>query len=296
MNSSLPQGVSLTTGRGGLPVLAINTPLATAEIYLNGAHVAQFTPNGEKPLLFVSQKSHFTEGKPIRGGVPLIFPWFGPNTVNPSLPAHGFARTRKWEVAASAAADGAVQILLKLDPDATSRQLWPHSFSLAFTVTVARSLRMDLDVTNTGSESFQFEEALHTYLAVSDVRQVSIDGLTGREFLDKVDQAARKTQRESPFGITGETDRVYLDTPDTVVVNDPAGAANGAPRMIAVSKENSASTVVWNPWIAKAAAMADFGDHEWPQMLCIETANAASNSVTLGPGKTHRMTASIGLL
>jgi D-hexose-6-phosphate mutarotase len=297
MNLSLPKGVTLVEGKGGLPMLAIDSPLATAEIYLHGAHVAQFTPRGKKPLMFISQKSHFADGKPIRGGVPLIFPWFGPNGANPSLPAHGFARTRRWELADVAAdADGAIRARLTLSPDDASRHMWPHEFALAFTVTVGARLRMELQVTNTDTTPFTFEEALHTYLAVNDVRNVSIDGLANREYLDKTDRGERKTQRESPFGIAGETDRVYLNTPDTVVVTDPAGSRLNGPRLISVSKKNSGATVVWNPWIAKAIAMADFGDEEWPQMLCIETANAASHAVTLEPGKSHVMTADIGLM
>jgi glucose-6-phosphate 1-epimerase len=292
----LPASVKLNEGQGGLPLLTITTPVSAAEVYLHGAHVAQFTPKDERPLLFVSKKSHFAAGKPIRGGVPIIFPWFGPNAANPSHPAHGFARTRSWDVASVMAnGDGAVAVRLTLAPDATSRQLWPHEFALAFTVTVGRTLHMAMEVRNVGDQPFQFEEALHTYLAVSDVRKVKIAGLAGRDYLDKPDGAARKTQRESPFGITGETDRVYLDTPDTVVVTDPGGSPTGGPRVLSVAKEGSATTVVWNPWIAKAAAMADFGDDEWPEMLCIETANAASNAVTLAPGQTHVMTSAVGL-
>jgi D-hexose-6-phosphate mutarotase len=297
MNPSLPKGVTLVAGKCGLPMIAIDTPIASAEVYLHGAHVTQFTPKGKNPLLFVSRESYFADDKPIRGGVPLIFPWFGPNAVNPALPAHGFARTRKWELAeAQTEADGSIRVRLTLGPDENSRKMWPHEFSLAFAVVVGKQLRMELHVRNTGSAPFTFEEALHTYLAVADVRKVSIDGLANREYLDKTDGGARKTQRESPFGIVGETDRVYLNTPDTVIVNDPAGSQLNGPRLIAVSKKNSGATVVWNPWIAKSIALKDFGDDEWPQMLCIETANAASNTVTLDAGKTHVMSAEIGLM
>lgn len=288
---AIPGSVDVAEGRGGLPRLSVTTPAAAAEIYLHGGHVTQFVPAGGRPIMFVSGKSHFADGKPIRGGVPVIFPWFGPNAADPALPAHGFVRARRWELAAvDRAADGAVTVRLTAGPDAQSREMWPREFALGYTVTVGRSLSMALAVRNTGEKPFRFEAALHTYLAVSDVRTVRVDGLAGREYLDKTAGGARRTQTESPFGITGETDRLYLNTPDTVTVTDPAGAAAGQPRAINVSKQGSASTVVWNPWIAKAAALSDFGDDEWPHMLCVETANAADNALTLGPGEQHVMT------
>jgi glucose-6-phosphate 1-epimerase len=293
---AIPGSVALFTGNGGLPALAITTPASTAEVYLHGAHVTQFTPAGDRPLLFVSKQSLFADGKAIRGGVPVIFPWFGPHPTDPTLQAHGLVRARAWDLTSThKRPDGSVAVRLTLGPDHGTRQLWPHEFEVAYTVVVGRTLRLELEVRNTGKSSFRFEEALHTYLTVSDVRRAKINGLGGREFIDKTDRATRKTQTESPFGITGETDRVYLDTVDTVTVTDPTGSATGGPRVLAVTKENSASTVVWNPWIAKAASLSDFGDDEWPQMLCVETANAGGNAVTLEPGRSHVMAAGVGV-
>lgn len=293
---NIPGVVEIIPGEGGLPKLAITSPHSTAEIYLHGAHVTQFTPNGEPPLMFMSRKSYFQDGKPIRGGVPMIFPWFGPNATDPKLPAHGFIRTRAWKLDSVEQAPDAVAVRLSLVPDVSAREVWPREFALRFVVTVGKTLSMAFTIHNTGDKPFRYEEAMHTYLAVSDIRNVSIDGLAGREFIDKMDHAARKIQPAGPFGISGETDRVYLNTPDTVVVTDPGGSATRGPRVIAVSKEGSASTVVWNPWITKAAAMVDFGDDEWPGMLCIETANAADNALSLEPGQSHTMSAVIALV
>lgn len=290
-----PGLAEITPGEGGLPKLLITSPASSAEIYLHGAHVTQFTPNGQPPLLFMSRKSYFQDGKPIRGGVPLIFPWFGPNTADPKLPAHGFVRTRQWKLESVQRVEDGVDVRLGLTPDASTREVWPREFALSFVVSVGTALRMSLTVQNTGDKPFRYEEAMHTYLAVSDVRNVSINGLQGRDFIDKMDHASHKTQLQSPFGISGETDRVYLNTADTVLVTDPAGSPAKGPRVIAVSKQGSSSTVVWNPWIAKAAAMPDFGDDEWPGMLCIETANAADNALSLEPGESRTMTAVIGL-
>jgi glucose-6-phosphate 1-epimerase len=131
---------------------------------------------------------------------------------------------------------------------------------------------------------FTFEAALHTYLAVGDVRESKIEGLGGRTFIDKVDHFARKQQGEVPFSLEGETDRVYLGTTDTVKVHDTVGR-----RVLTVAKEGSNSTVVWNPWAEKVKGMADFGNEEWPGMVCIETANAADDARTLAPGARHRL-------
>jgi glucose-6-phosphate 1-epimerase len=159
---------------------------------------------------------------------------------------------------------------------------------LQYRVTVGSALKLALDVRNTSVRAITFEEALHTYLVVSDVRQVSVAGLGRTQFLDKTDGARRKTQGSEPIRITGETDRVYLNTQATCVVDDPAGD-----RRLVVDKRGSDVTVLWNPWIAKAHAMPDFGDDEWPQMLCIESCNVAEHAVTLPPGCRHEMRATI---
>jgi glucose-6-phosphate 1-epimerase len=287
----VPGVVTIDAGNNGMPRVRVTSPAAEAEIYLHGAHVTQFTPRGHKPVLFMSGESLFDPAKPIRGGVPLIFPWFGGKADDPKAPAHGFARTSPWTVRdLICGPDGTVVVSLSLGPSEGSRKHWPHDFAATFTVRVGKTLEMALEVVNTSPGEIEFEEALHTYLAVGDIKRTTIDGLAGRTFIDKVDKAQRKTQPPGPFSITGETDRVYLDTPDTVTVDD---AGNG--RKLLVSKSGSGSTVVWNPWIAKSKAMADFGDDEWPGMLCIETANAADNAVKLAAGERHTMRSTVAV-
>ena len=285
----IPGVVTFSDTPGGLVRIDITTALSKAEVYLQGAHVTLFQPAGSGPLLFLSARSHFSPGKPIRGGVPVIFPWFGPHPSNAKLPAHGFARTLPWEVESLACDDGAtVHLVLALAAGDATRLLWPHDFILRHHIVIGAQLGMALEVTNTSAQPFSFEEALHTYLAVSDVRQVAVTGLGETPYLDKVDAARLKLQDAAPIRITGETDRVYLNTRTTCTVADP-----GMGRSIHVEKSGSETTVLWNPWTAKAAAMADFGDDEWPGMICIETANAAENAVTLAPGASHTMRATV---
>jgi D-hexose-6-phosphate mutarotase len=274
-----------------LPSVRLTSPDAEALVYLNGAHLAHWKPAGQEEVLFMSKESHFAAGKAIRGGVPIIFPWFGGRSGHPESPAHGFARTMNWNVAAcEQRPDGGCAMTLELLSNDATRATWPHDFSLRFTIAAGKKLTMTLTVANTGAGPFTFEEALHTYLAIGDIAKTSITGLAGVTYIDKVDGFKKKQQGPEPIVISGETDRVYLATKSPCVVTDSAWN-----RKITVAKENSDATVVWNPWIAKAKAMADFGDDEWPQMVCVETCNVADHAITLQPGQSHAMTAIIGL-
>jgi glucose-6-phosphate 1-epimerase len=283
----IPGIARVEPGQGGLPRVVIDVAGAHGEIYLHGAHVAQYSPPSGKPLLFLSKAAYFAPGKPIRGGVPLIFPWFGPHPTNPKFPAHGFVRTRTWELQAIRQERAGVTVKLAFAPSPATRELWPHDFRLNFLVHIGPQLEMSLIVRNTGNCSFTFEEAFHTYLSVADVRLLKINGLAGRDYLDKMKAGQRLPQGPEPITIVGETDRVYLGTPDTVTVDEPNG------RQITIAKTGSEATVVWNPWIAKSKTMADFVEAEWPDMLCIETANAAENAVVLAPGEEHVMSATV---
>ncbi len=284
----IPGAVRIDEGRGSLPRLSVETDLAAAELYLHGAHLTQFQPRGARPVLFMSAESHFDAAKPIRGGVPLIFPWFGPRAGFPDSPAHGFARIRSWEPeSVESRPDGSVRVVLGLASDESSLRLWPQPFALRMAFTLGRSLELDLEVRGAGAP-LTFEEAFHTYFAVGDVRQVRVEGLENVDYLDKVDSFRRKTQPAEPIRITGETDRVYLKTRSACVLRDPVLG-----RTITVEKENSAATVVWNPWVDKSRAMPDFGDEEWPQMICIETANVGEDAVRLGAGESHHLRARI---
>jgi glucose-6-phosphate 1-epimerase len=292
---TLPDGVRLERGSGGLERLAVETSSGAAHVYLHGAHVTHFQPAGARPVLWVSRQSHFEggrPGKPIRGGVPICFPWFGPKTgapASPSAPAHGVARLLAWTLAgAELDSRGRVQITLRLDSDDFTRSLYPHDFAATFRVTVGAELSMELTVRNTGAAPMTCEEALHSYFAVSDARRIGVLGLEGAAYLDKVEAFARKRGEAGPIAIAGETDRVYPRALGTVTIEDP-----GWQRRIAVHKSGSATTVVWNPWVAKARAMADFGDEEWPDMVCVESANVGDDALTLAPGGSHVLTATI---
>jgi len=284
---TLPDGVRLVPGRGGLPAVRIDVPGCTGEVYLQGAHVTSWRPAGGD-VLWVSEAAVFRTGKAIRGGVPICFPWFAGGVDGTSTPAHGFARITEWNLVGATVDDRSVELKLALTDTVDTRAMWPHSFAAEYGVRMGRDeLCLTLAVTNTGDEAFTFEEALHSYFAVRDIRQVRVEGLEGASYLNTVPgEDAGPHVQDDPIRFTGETDRTYQGTTATAVIRD-------GDRTVTVARDGSASAVVWNPWVAKSAAMSDFGDDEWTGMLCVETANAKADAVTLEPGAEHTMTARI---
>ncbi len=280
---AIPDVLHFEEGRGGLVRAVVAIPEAAAEIYTHGAHVTHYQGAGDAPLLFMSGESRFAPGQAIRGGVPVIFPWFGPKAGDPDAPAHGFGRVAEWEVRSTRQLEGGdvrIEFALPWREDRSAH--WSAPLEATYVVAVGATLELELTLRNCGSEDIRVEDALHTYFVVSDVREVSVEGLAGAEYLDKTDGLKRKTQSAEPILITKETDSLYLGTTATCVIEDPVSA-----RRITVEKWGSDSTVVWNPWIAKAKAMPDFGDDEWTRMLCVETVNAADNVLTIAPGCRH---------
>lgn len=278
----IPGAARLTTGPGGLPRYEICTPLAEAHVYLHGAHVAHFVPARQAPVLFLSSQSHYRAGAPIRGGVPVIFPWFGPRE---GASQHGFVRTRAWTPEAiQHKPGGEVTVTLRLEPDAETRPQWPGDWILRHRVTIGSALTMELEIENRGASPLPCEQALHTYFLVHDIHGVGVSGLEHAEYYDKADQMRRKRQPAEPIRFTGETDRTYINSEAACVIEDP-----GMNRRIVVEKTGSRSTVVWNPWAAKSSAMADFGGNEWPRMVCVETGNIADNALEIAPGARHVM-------
>lgn len=274
--------VTFLDGQSELPMLEVATPWSTAGIYLHGAHVTQFKKKDEPPLLFMSQCSRFEEDRPIRGGIPIIFPWFGSRE---GMAQHGFARLKNWEVKEVAPAPGgSVSVRFRL-PDCPEASALPP-FTADYLVTVNQSLTLALTVTNNSQEDeFTFENCLHTYFEVSDVTAISITGLKGATYRDQVAAFAEKTETDDAIRIASEVDRTYLHTTAAVTILDPRIG-----RRISVEKHGSASTVVWNPWIAKAHQMPDFGNDEYVKMICVQSGNVGPNRITLLPGQTSALT------
>lgn len=281
----IPGSASVVEGNGGLRKVCITSPGAVGEMYLHGAHVTSWKPVSREEVLFLSSQSRWEHEHAIRGGVPICFPWFGGKADDPKAPAHGFVRTKEWQLESIAQVGDGVTVSMFTESDEDTKRWWPADFRVVYRVTFASELRLELVVTNTGKTSLRFEEALHAYHRVGNILTSRMGGLDTGHYIDKTDSNRRKFQH-GEIAIASETDRVYLNTSDAIELEDPV-----LRRRTRVAKENSRTTVVWNPWVQKAHSLSDFADDEWIQMICIETSNVSDFALDLAPGQTHKMEA-----
>lgn len=268
----------------GLKALRLKAGGSEALVYLHGAHVASFRTREHGELLWLSERAVYGAGKAIRGGIPICFPWFGAHPTQSTLPAHGFARTRAFHFEGSEERGDNVLCELSLKSSPETLALFPHAFDARLRVSVGRELSVAFEVENVGDAQFDYELALHTYLAVSDVRRVELSGLEGSSYDDKVSGARGCVEPDAPLRFTAETDRVY-DSTGRVTVRDPAQN-----RRVIVDKTASRTTVVWNPWSEKAARLPDVGAGAWTGMVCVEAANASPHGIRLAPQSRHTTT------
>jgi glucose-6-phosphate 1-epimerase len=263
----------------GIVVASVSSAAAKAEISLYGAHVLSYTPSGGKDLLFMSSKSLFSVGKAIRGGIPICFPWFGPHATEKSFPIHGFARVSQWTLDSVREEEGSTILALSLSDSEETRKLWPHAFRLGLRISVGASLDMAMKVENPGKAAFSVSDALHSYFRVKAVKAVRVEGLDKLSYIDRVGERTVRKQ-SGPVAISGETDRVYLKS-KALSITDP-----GLGRTILIERKSFPDAVVWNPWIDRSKAMADFGDEEYKSMICVEAASVFDNAILLEPGKS----------
>lgn len=275
------------------PLPGIEDADGRLRIYDHGAHVAAWRPAASgDPVLWVSSETAYADGKAIRGGIPICFPWFGPGARGDKTPAHGFVRTTAWRRENVRDDHGVLQVEYRIDPSITGEQpQFPFPYLASYVVrSEADTLELSLTVKNTGDEAFTIEEALHTYLAVGDVRRVRVRGLDGATYLDKnTDEPLFDNVQDGVLRLSGPTDRVYLHD-GAVIVEDPE-----LDRRLELVSDGAANVVVWNPWDSGAAGMADVGDDEWPSFICVEAANAFADARTVLPGETWRMSQRIGV-
>lgn len=286
----LPGSVQIVEGNGGLPKIQIHRASAESEIFLHGAQVTAWKPAGAAEVLFVSEKSHWEDGRAIRGGVPVCFPWFRAKADDPQAPAHGFVRTKDWQLESIAEVPGeSVCVYLSTESDEATRRWWPFDFRLEYRITVGTRLKLELTMKNTGQAAFRFEEALHTYFNVGDVERVKVSGLNGVTYMDNRDGNRKKTQ-SGELRLSAQTDNAFVGTSGPVeIVDEVLG------RTLKTEKRNSNSTIVWNPWRDGASSMADFGADEWRRMLCVEGGNILESAVMLRPREIHVLTVEISI-
>ncbi len=238
---------------GGLPKVRVTTPQCSGEMCLHGAQVISWKASGEEEVIFLSQHARWRAGSAIRGGIPICFPWFRGKANDPHAPAHGVVRTRVWELQSIEQNGDAVTVTMSTGSDADTRRWWPSDFRVQHRATFGSELKLELTVSNTGASAFQFEEALHTYHRVGDVQRVSIRGLDGVAYLDNTDSNRAKRQKGDVV-LSSQTDSAYVNTPNALELRDPV-----LHRRIRITKQNSRTTVIWNPWAEGAQALPDLG-------------------------------------
>lgn len=285
----LTDQLRFVAGPGGLVVAEVGNDAGRASVALHGAHVLSFEPRGERPVLWLSRRSWFAEDKPIRGGIPVCWPWFGAHPSDPLKPSHGFARLSAWEVLETAAVSSTETLLrLGLRASEASRRFWPEDFVAEVVLRVGRALDVALVMRNTGRSPWTISAALHSYFAVSDVTRVRVLGLEGATVVDTVGTDRAPRPQRGPVTIAAETDQVFTGVSGDVLIEDDLWQ-----RRLRIRTAGSRSAVVWNPWVAKAQRLQDFADDEYPGMLCVETATIFSDARTVPPGSEHCLQATI---
>jgi glucose-6-phosphate 1-epimerase len=249
---------------------------ARAEIYRYGAHVTSWKPAGEEDVFFLSENVAFQHGRPIRGGIPVIFPQFGSGP----LPMHGLVRTREWSLKRQGPLpDGRPSVTLELRDDADTRAAWPFGFAAELTLTLGAELDVTMRIANQHATPFSFQTALHTYFAVTDIRRTQIVGFKGTTLTDSLRANAVSVDPRDVIEIGEEVDRIYSDVPGTLAIRDLARR-----RTVTISTRNMPDAVLWNPWIEKSKRLPDFGHEEFHRMVCVETGCIAT-PVVLAPAR-----------
>lgn len=282
------QQVVFSEGKGGLPVIQVNNEQAKALISVYGGQVLAFQPaHAQQQLLFVSQQAYYQSGKAIKGGVPICWPWFGPDLEGKGRPAHGFMRNRMWEVISTALTpEGAVQIVLGATDTAETRAIWSRAFALQLEITIADTLNLELTTRNTGTQPCTITQAFHPYFQVGDIRQTSVTGLENTRYIDKVSDNMEREQLGA-VTIDAEVDRIYQAVGSSdLVIHDQAWQ-----RRIRITSKGNRTAVVWNPWAKRSAAMSDLGDEDYLRFICVETTNAATDRAHIPPNSEVKLTA-----
>ena len=280
------------------PVFVIDNARCSAKVALHGAHLFEWTPTGQTAVIFTSPDAIYKEGKAIRGGVPICWPWFNAHPTDPSLPSHGFARNRFWELEAiSESGEGescvATTIHLELKYDDEIAKLWPFPFTLKARIEVGSEATITIEATNNSDVPIMVGGALHTYLSIGHIDQVSITGLEDTSYIDTAGPEAHRSQKcqTGPITISSEVDRIYFDTKGAITLHDVA-----LNRKIEVTREGSKSAIVWNPWIEKAKGLSDLPDEAYKDFVCIEAANARDDLYQLEKYQQHALSTTIKVL
>jgi len=288
---SLNGKVKFDKPENGLVYLNVSNKYADASICLYGANVTSFRPYHSKEILWLSPKSSFEVGKPIRGGIPVCFPWFGPNKTDPKQPQHGFGRLMYWDVSETANQPGGeTMIRLQLCASEETKFYWPHEFCAELSVLVGKTLEVNLKITNQSAESFEYTCALHTYYHISSIENISITGLLGASYHNQ-SEPCEFIQESPKIKICKAETRHYHNTEANCMIEDPDFG-----RKISIAKAGSKITTIWNPGKETSAKIEDLPDDAYLCFVCVEAVNAFDDVIRLTPQESHTTSAMIGLM
>lgn len=277
-----------------LIAIAVENQAATARVFLQGAQVCDYARKNQPPILWLSPLCEYRPGQPLRGGVPICWPWFGaldknPQTIKQQIkdnnsPAHGLVRDRNWQLLDIQIQDARkTRLLFSLDIIGAEEALWPYSSQLQLQVDIGETLEIQLTISNLDQRAFSFSNALHTYFHVSDIDKVEVAGLENKTYIDAIDNWEQKKQ-QGPIRVNQEVDRIYQQLDQAISLND-----EGLGRTITIKADGSHSAIIWNPWVEKSRTLSCFDELAYQQMICIETANVLDDSINLEPGQSHRL-------
>ncbi|NEV62231.1 D-hexose-6-phosphate mutarotase [Thiorhodococcus minor] len=272
-----------TKGRGGFTMIEIENAFATATITPYGGQVLHYRPKGAADdLLFVSGRAHFTPGKENKGGIPICWPWFGPDPAGQGRLIHGFIRCLPWRLSACAELeDGATRIRLRVADDDATRALCPCAFELGVEILVGSTLSVSLTTCNRGQDPLRITQGLHTYFNVGDARRIRVLGLEGCRYIDKARGAGdAPIVQDGAIRVGAEVNRIYEKAPARLAIEDPVLG-----RRLRIDTRHSRTCVVWNPWVEVCREMEDLGDEDYRRFICVETVNTASEVIEIPPGQ-----------
>ena len=279
--------LSIVEGKGGFPVIVIDNEHAKARISVYAAQVLSFQPVGAAAdLMFVSENAYYQPGKATKGGIPICWPWFGPDPEGQGRASHGFVRNRMWTPLSTETTEtGETKVRLGVSADEETQKIWPYSFELVIEILVGQTLTVALITSNTGESTFQVTQAFHSYFTVGDINQVKVLGLEETTYLDKVDDGKEKKQ-SGAITFSSETDRIYTDVKPELIVEDSA-----LNRRIRISTTGNKTAIVWNPGQEISDKMADLAAQDYLKFVCVETANAADDVVEIAPNSAYKLQA-----
>jgi glucose-6-phosphate 1-epimerase len=280
-NFGIPGQIDFINGSGNLPFIKVYNPCATALVSLLGGQILSYKPVTESDdMFFLGKLSAYEDGTAIRGGIPVCWPWFGPDPKGLHRPNHGFVRNHFWRVVQTASTPTETTITLQFSDSQKAERTWKHPFTLLLTLNIGETLSLQLTTHNSGGKPFAITQAFHTYFNVSNINRIQVLGLEDCRYFDKLDQGKEKQQTGSVM-ITGAVDRIYEDIDNHVMLNDP-----GFNRRIEVNSQHCRTGVVWNPW---TKAMTDLEPDDYQRFVCVETGNIAFDLIQIPPGGEHRL-------